>query len=230
MFGTPSPSRPLEGPLSSSFFLTNVNHLASPTLRVTVSLSAMNLLRRLRSKQQLRPTESPRQSDRSITFDSDDAILAFRTITTMLSLIQSPTETTSTREKEDFTKDKRRELKILDALSAVAVRRFEIVAVVAKSYNGSNLEVIASVNNAGPALNIHQQDSGSLAALKTSFQWFITPNPRNADRKSNRKIKEDSLTTRKQHMTLVEPHTQISEKLSKANSDNLLDVFLENEW
>lgn len=191
----------------------------------------MKFLKRLRSKKQLRPTESPRQSDRSITVDSDeDAILAFRTITTMLSLIQSPTETTSTRAKEVPSKDKRRELKILDALSAVAVRRYEIVAVVAKSYNGSNLEVIASVDNAVPALNIHQQDGRSLAALKSSFQWFITPNPRDAGRKGNRNIKPDSLTTRNQCMTLVEPHTQISEKLSKANPDNLLDVFLQNEW
>lgn len=182
--------------------------------------------------------ESPGQSSDhgynvapSPSYTTADAILAFRTITSMLALIQSPDEIASTGRKEDLS-DNRRELRVLDALAAVAVRQFEIVAVMAKSYNGFNIEVIASVNEVGPALNIPQhqnrRDSESLPIWKP--RWLISPNPRDPKRKGNRGHKIDSLTTQNQCMTLVHPDEKISERLSKASPDKLLDIFLETEW
>lgn len=148
----------------------------------------------------------------------------------MLALIQSPNEIARTGRKEDLL-DKRRELRVLDALAAVAVRQHEIVAVMAKN-DGSDIQVIISVNDVWPALNIPQfqnrRDSGSLPIWKP--RWLITPNPRDPKKKANRKVKTDSLTTKYQYMTLVRPEEKISDKLLKASPDNLLDVFLETEW
>jgi hypothetical protein len=189
------------------------------------------ILRKLRSNMQL--NESLGQSSDSVApspIDTTDAIFAFRTITTMLALIQSPNEIARTGRKEDLS-DKRRELRVLDALAAVAVRQHEIVAVMAKN-DGFKIEVIVSVNEVGPALNVPQpqnrHDSGSLPIWRP--RWFITPNPRDPKRKANRKFKIDSLTTEYQCMTLVHPDKKISESLSKASPDKLLDIFLETEW
>jgi len=181
----------------------------------------MKLLKRFQSKKQL--NESPGQSDNSTAFNAAHAILAFRTITTMLSLIQSPTEITSTGEK-DLSKEQRDKLRVLDALSAVIVRQHEIAAVMAKPSNGDKIEVLASVNHLDPTFDIPQLSDSRLDRLR----WLITPNPR--DPLKNKKSKIDSLTTRATSVTLVDTNTKISEKLSTADSDKLLDTFLLNEW
>jgi hypothetical protein len=71
-----------------------------------------------------------------------EGILAFRTITTMLALIQEGT--TFSDSKGHHSKEQSLELEILNALSTVIVRDVEVVAVTAKHNNGSGqFEVIA---------------------------------------------------------------------------------------
>lgn len=144
-------------------------------------LSPAKLLKSFRSKRYLRLSNSPSQSDHSIASDHDhvdDAILAFHTtgITTMLSLIQSPTEFTST-ERKDLSDDQRRELKVLDTLSAVIVREHKIAAVMAKAFDGCGIEVLASVDNLKPAFYIPQHSESR--PVWNPLRWLITPNPRN---------------------------------------------------
>jgi hypothetical protein len=72
-------------------------------------------------------------------------LLAFRTITTMLSDVQSRTRRLRTSGPLCTTNGNDREaLKVLDALSAVLVREHEILAVVSPTYDGSNIQVFAS--------------------------------------------------------------------------------------
>lgn len=168
---------------------------------------------------QLRVDESTRRSA------DPDAILAFRTITSMLSLIQ-PRIVKAGRD-EGLSKDELQELRVLDALSAVAVRQHEVVAVIAKSFS-DHIEVVASVHNVNPATNIPKDTTPS----KHPFRWLITPNPRNLSK--NPKDPTDSLTrTTDSTMTLVNPSEKITEGLlvlSKASPENLLDDYLLNEW
>ena len=161
--------------------------------------------------------------------DTHTAILAFRTVTTMLALIQSPNEIASTGRKEDLLPQQRRQLRVLDALAAVAVRQHEIVAVMSKDYNGFNIEVIASVNDMDPVLNIPQHHDELRGPIR-KHRWFISPNPCDPNRKVNKKRKKDSLTTKYSSMTLVNPDGDISKELSEASPDKLLDIFLQTEW
>ena len=154
-----------------------------------------------------------------------DAILAFRTITSMLSLIQSPTVIVNADGNKGLSKDELQELRVLDALSAVAVRQHEIVAVIGRSFS-NHIEVVASVHNVNPTTNIPTGTTPS----KHPLRWLITPNPRNL--RKNIKGPKDSLTrmTQDSTMTLVNPSEKITEVLSKAPPDNLLDDYLLNEW
>ena len=88
-------------------------------------------------------------SDRDIAKKKDDAILTFHTITTMLSLIQSPTEVTKSgiTGQKDISDPHRRDLRVLDAISALAIRKHEIAAVMAKRHNEANIQVLVSANN-----------------------------------------------------------------------------------
>ena len=168
-----------------------------------------------------------------------DAILAFRTITTILSLIQNPTEiitkeiTTNLKEvtaADSEKKDLKCQLRVLDALSAVTVRRHEVVAAVAKPYNGIGLEVLTSVNKLEPALNMISESQHESPGPSRSnwLRWLISPNPR--DPKKNKKSKGDSMTTMYPRITLVDPNQMISTELSQASEDDLLNIFLRTEW
>lgn len=198
----------------------------------------MKHLFNLRSNNSKQLIESPGQSHHSVPNDTEAAILAFRTITTMLSLINSPTEITRSGKKGGPSKDERRDLKLLDALAALTVRRHEIVAIMSTGNNQFGLEVLVSVNNMDPTLNIPQHSSESHRhrdaswTLKTPIRWLITPNPRDHARRGNEKDKIDSLTRTRQEtsMTLVDPDTKISQQLSTATPDNLLKTFLLTEW
>jgi hypothetical protein len=196
-------------------------------------LNAMKILKKWQSKLQLTGKESKSPSPDDVDLDTQ-AILAFRTITTMLSTIQSPTKIASTVVQR-LPNEQRRELRVLDALSAVAVRQHEIVAVTAKSYGGANVEVLMSVNILEPALNIYQH-SGAQSTWN-ALRWFrITPNPR--DSAKNLKDKIDSLTIKtsssgKSSMKLVDPSATVSLELSEAgkvSNDKLLATFLQTEW
>lgn len=165
--------------------------------------------------------------------DVSKAILAFRTITTILSLIQSGRPTTvsaSDSGTEQINKNTRHELRVLDALSAVIVRRYEIAAVMTKRYDGSKIEVLISVNDTSePVLTFPQQNqhSGKLPGWLQRF--IVTPNPRDPD-KNKDNLKTDSLTTRNTTPRLADPNIGISEALSMADRGNLLKTFLQTEW
>jgi hypothetical protein len=178
----------------------------------------------------------PRQSDHSKSncADSDvpddaQAILAFRTITTMLSLIQSPITGTIDARRKDIpqTDAQRYQLRVLDAMAAVVVRANEIVAIAAKQYDGSSIQVLASVVHLDafePILTIHQPDEGQW----NLFRWFlVTPNPR--DPKKNPSSPIDSLTT-DTDLTLVDPDIKVSKELSEASGVPLLKLFLNTHW
>ena len=112
-------------------------------------------------------------------------ILAFRTITTMLALIQCPTETTKI-EPIHVSKRDRKELRILDTLAALLVREYEKVAVMAKSLEGSvgkSLQVISVVNLNNPrsAVPVPERDSGSWP-----IRWFASLNARRTSQKTRR--------------------------------------------
>lgn len=162
---------------------------------------------------------------------NDKAHLAFRTIVTMLSLIQSPTEVTNTGRK-DISDKQRRDLRVLDALSAVIVREHEVAAVMAKRYDGASVEVFASVSNLEPAHIIPQQSQHSERSLLSVLfrQFIISPNPRNP--KTNRKDVEDSLTTNSSLMTIVDPRPENIEVYQPFldSGEGLLDVFLQTQW
>jgi hypothetical protein len=109
----------------------------------------------------------------SSSCDKAEDLLAFRTITTMLHFIQSHSSyytgaiVTATEDRND--------LRVLDALSAILIRQHKIVAVVAKPYDGPNLQVIASVICPTNTDSLLQPD-----ALTTSFwrRFTVAPNPR----------------------------------------------------
>jgi hypothetical protein len=128
-------------------------------------------------KQRIASEPPAGQSEHSIPNNPRQAILAFRTITMMLSLIQHPTEITNSGDKIPLTVEQRNELKLLDSLAAVAVRKDEIVAVMGQGRNGHNIEVLLSVNNVDSPLNT-QQNSKSHASWKNPIRWLITSNPR----------------------------------------------------
>ena len=80
----------------------------------------------------------------------------------MLSLIQSPTRTeVTTTGQRNISDAQCYELKVLDALLALVVRKHEIAAVMAKCYNGDKIQVLVSVNSLESAHTIPQQSQDS---------------------------------------------------------------------
>ena len=193
-----------------------------------------SVLRPKKSKQTLVSSESLPKGH-PIPDDPQDAqaIYAFRSITTMLAHIHSPTVTTNSGERKHSSKDERRELRLLDALAAVAVREHEIVAAVAKGNAGSSIQVLVSANSVDPALNIPQHSNES---WKGPVRWFITPNPRDRALRNNKTKPIDSLTRIREntYMSVVDPSTDISQVFSTATqastSSDLLNAFLLTEW
>ena len=76
-------------------------------------------------------------------------ILAFRIITTMLSMIQSP-EVTITEATEKLTSPQCKELRVLDSLASLANRQHEIIATVSATQipgSETTIQVILSIIN-----------------------------------------------------------------------------------
>lgn len=193
-------------------------------------------MHRLVSSLRLKKSKQPlSQSGHPIPKDHQDAIYAFRTITTMLAHIHSPTETTNSRERTVPDKDERRELRLLDALAVIAVREHEIVAAVAKGNDGSSIQVLLSANSVDFPLNIPQH-SKSPSIWNDPIHWFITPNPRDHGWPRNRKEPIDSLTQIREdtYMRVVDPSSGVSQVLSTVaatgTSSDLLDAFLSTAW
>lgn len=148
-----------------------------------------------------------------------NGVLAFRTITTMLALIQSPTETTQI-EPVHLSKLQRKKLRVLDALAALLVREYEVVAIMEEPYDGKSIQVISIVNlnNAKSAVSNHPQPT------PWTIRWLTFLNSRNTP-PIFPENEEDS-------MRIVDPDTQVHLNLSQHQDDpeNLLNIFLLTEW
>ena len=153
----------------------------------------------------------------------DESILAFRTITTMLSLIQQPSETTKV-EPVHIPKAKRKELRVLDSLAALLVRNHEVVTVMTVPSNGNSIQIISVVNlnQSRPALTITPQPGMSLSPW--NLEWWLSINPRRTA-PIIPEADEDS-------MQVVDPDTRISQTLSNSmgNPDILLHTYLQTQW
>ena len=172
------------------------------------------------------------ESDDS-NIDVPNAILAFRTITTILSHIQTSTSTHATVTASNTTKGKlpkeqRNELRVLDALSAVMVRNHEVVAVMAKPYNGYNVEVVASVNNVKPAFTITQTQNNKSSPGGRFLQWFVAANPRDHGRDPKEIVDSVTRKAEDRSTTLVDPNIPV--ELRGAKRSDLFNTYLRTQW
>lgn len=162
-------------------------------------------------------------SKESAKSDLKSSILAFRTITTMLSLIQRPTVRLSFEtEGVDVPESLRNDLRVLDSVAALLVREDEKVAVMAKELDGKSFPVICVINRNDPGSTVPQTDTDSgawpparwIASLNSRFSKPVFP-----------ETKEDS-------MRVVDPDTRVSPTLShhKEDLEMLLRTFLLTEW
>jgi hypothetical protein len=107
------------------------------------TLKSLPFLNELQNK-----PKQPKSVAQSISDETLEAIHAFRTITTMLSLIQPTKQDNSSGKQPNIAKPLRGELRILDALAALIIRGHGVAAVVSKPKEGSQTEqVLVSVTN-----------------------------------------------------------------------------------
>ena len=144
-----------------------------------------------------------------------EALYAFRTITTMLSLIQSTRGTASNRPK--LGSWEKQLLQLLDAFAAVLVRNNGVIAVTARPYDGlsGKVEVLASYLVNGESLTISQPgSSGQFMNLLRNV--FISQN-----------LRDSTVKQRK----VVDPKTSVPDRFKGiSDSYKLLDAFLIQMW
>lgn len=145
-----------------------------------------------------------------------EALYAFRTITTMLSLIHSTRRTAGNR--PNIGRQEKELLQLLDAFAAVLLRNNGVIAVTAQPYDhGSGVvEVLASYFHNEEPLIISQPASATSRILHLLRNSVVTQNPRD-------------LTVKKQEV--VDPETSVP-NLLKGISDcsKLLTTFLTYTW
>ena len=120
------------------------------------------------SKMQRKPSE-PSPSTKA------EDLLAFCTITMMLFFIQSTTGqlgcTANTTTPLGTDQEDCRLLRILDALSTVLVREHEVIAVVVKPYDGSDVQVLASMVQPS---NEPLLQSGANSDSQSFMRWMLS--------------------------------------------------------
>jgi len=161
----------------------------------------------------------------------DEDLRAFRTITVMLTLIQSSASRLPSEAGLIATGggNRAKELSVLDALSAVLVRDQEITAVVGRQYNGSGLEVFASVIYPSKAQPLVQPGVSNQRSLWESiFDFTVAINPR-TDPINNR---FDSLTNKSTFPLFGDYEDIIPKDLvsAAAAKENVLGIYLESHW
>jgi hypothetical protein len=153
-----------------------------------------------------------KESNASSLNPKTEALYAFRTITTMLSLIQSTRGTANNRPK--LGHPEKQLLKLLDAFAAVLVRNNGVIAVTAQPPDdgSGNLEVLASYLGIGESLTISQPGQ----FMNIIRNVFISQNPRDS-------------TVKQQEV--VDPETSVPD-FFKVISDpsKLLTTFLTYMW
>lgn len=167
--------------------------------------------------------QSKKQPD---TLNSDDkdkaeALHAFRTITTMLSLIESPTSSgKDTTGDESNSRTSRSALSLLNALAAIVSREHGIAAAVAAKDDGSgNIQVLTSITyfNHDKRPLIAPQQSSIASTIKG---FFITQNPRYA-MDEGLVISDSETVVRTQHL---------NDHADKGSGSELLTTFLTYAW
>jgi hypothetical protein len=164
--------------------------------------------------------KSFKKSVKSPLKSNHDGIQAFRTITTMLALIQCPTETTKIGRKV-ISKAKRRELRVLDAISALLVREHENVAVLTKTYDEKLIQVVSVVNlNNSDFAAAHEEPESNPWPIR----WLALLN----SRRSAPLFPEND----EDSMKVVDPDTRVPQTLSdhKNNAQELLNTFILTQW
>ena len=165
-------------------------------------------------------------------FKAED-LLAFRTIITMLSYIQSHNGAVTRRTGPTATDEKDcnpvRVLRVLDALSTVMTRQHEIIAALAKPYNGFTIQVFASVVYSNKAEPLFQPGAESDQDLWSWVcKYILVPNPR--DTKVNGHI--DSLMNKTLLPFIGDHQDKVPQELVTTVKENppVLDIFLQNHW
>lgn len=176
-----------------------------------------NFLKRQLQPQSQSPLDTDSQQPDTLRLESlrDESnhkikvLHAFRTITLMLSLVQSPKQITKINPKSDTD---RAGLKPLDALAAIAIRMHGTAAVVAKSDHESEaIEVLASSSSSAR----HPSPSGKVTSNWINF--LTTRNPRRGE-------------TNVKEPTVVDPFTKIPKVLQGKDGKPLLKAYLEHVW
>ena len=170
-------------------------------------------------------TKAPHHS--KVTDTKTEDLLAFNTITTMLTYFRAPNNRLATNVPIGIGDDDRRILKVLDAVSAVLIREHEVTAVVAKPYEGSKFQVFASVTYPGNTEPLLQ------SSAESSFwdRFIVGVNPR--DNAINRHT--DSLLNSTLLPIFGDHKDQVPQKLidaaqEKLDAPRVLNTFLETCW
>lgn len=195
----------------------------------------MDLLKRIFQMRAVETPEMPRHASSGHASASAKVkdLLAFHTITTMLSFIQS----TASRRLSFVTgpisneRNDRRELRVLDALSAVLTRDHEITATMAlPPYNGSNSQVFASVIHPSNSESLLQHDANSddQSLWRLFCNLTSTLNPRIFQIYSN----TDSLRNNTSLSLFGDYEDKVPTNLITAAKENVpvLEIFLQSHW
>lgn len=189
---------------------------------------AYNKLAQLMSGQATSDTKKSPRSTETTHSDKASYLLAFRTIITMLSLLQrlSPYSRSATTQEQSLgpkTTENRKVLKVLDALSSVLVREHDKIALVARPCCGSPLKVFASVVDS------------TAACTKTRLQpdvwnWVrnitVAVNPRKQDRTNTTSFPVIRDCQAKVPAALITAAAAGGSGWSRS----LLDLFLRDHW
>jgi hypothetical protein len=157
-----------------------------------------------------------KESNASSLDPKTEALYAFRTITTMLSLIQSTRGTGTAGNRPKLGCQEKQLLQLLDAFAAVLVRNNGVIAITARPYDGSGkVEVLASYLGNGESLTISQPwSTGQFMNLIRNV--FISQNPRDSTVK---------------HREVVDPETSVPVYFKEiSDPSKLLTAFLIHMW
>jgi hypothetical protein len=175
-----------------------------------------------------------------------ERLKAFRTIITLLSKLDSPNGQPPDEKGAIATEDEDlKELRVLDALSTILIRKSEVTAVVAPRFDGDQFQVFTSpifTGNAKPSTN--QSDSntapdnyslqsgsntrgGVQDFIARVYNFAVAPNPRLVP--VHKKI--DSLMNTTPLPLIQDCVVDVDENLvTAAQSDGLLISFLDTYW
>ena len=189
-------------------------------------------------KQAINSSKMQREPSKPSPSTKAEDLLAFHTITMMISFIQSTTGqigcTATTAAPLGTDQEDCRLLRILNALSTVLVREHEVIAVVVKPYDGSNIQVLASmVQPSNEPLLQSGANSDSQSFMRQMLSDFtVTMNTRHDPIYKN----YDSLLNSSPLPCIGDYEDKVPEDLTAAIksgvkvSDSVLRAYLDAYW